>query len=96
MSDLHLSEISSRNLQSIGYSWFISKLYHDKIDPMHLNWISVSTVNRRVSAFSRTSAFHKDWVYFIAHSSGKKLADNKIRLSSEEVLTMANKLLLIM
>lgn len=95
MSDLHLSNTSARKLQSIGYSWFISKLYHDLIDPDHTSWNKVDSA-RRVNIYAKSEPFYKSWVYYIANCSGSKLSNNSFGLGSDEVLTMANSLLDVM
>lgn len=89
------------DLTTMGASWFISYLYHTKIDSNHLNWERTQATNRRISVFRRTSntftsegiAMHLHYVRKISQMSTRRLSTNRIGLSGEQVTAMAKELL---
>ena len=87
---------NSRALYTMGCSWFVSRLYHDRIDSLHLNWKNVEDLAVRSRPYSRFSEDYAQWLrYIIERADKKKLGSNEFGLSSDEVLEMAEKLLAV-
>lgn len=80
-------------LTTMGASWFISYMWHDKLDQLHTNWKNVSTYLNRISVYNRTKHFHASWLLRIVSMSESSLNRNKLQLSGKKVIEMANILL---
>ncbi len=85
-----------RLIKTSGSSWFISRLYFEKINPMHLNWKCVKDINKRENAYIKTGPYQKLLVSHIVHNSSEKLSNNSLGLSAAEILAMAEELLRVM
>lgn len=81
-----------KQLTRIGASWFVSYLYSVNEDPTHLNWKKVSTYSARASLCAKNSAYHKTWIDEIVGMNPKQLQRNKLGLTGNDVITMAQKL----
>ena len=82
-----------RALTTIGAVWFVSYLYHLKIDTNHRNWSNVSTANNRTSTFNSNSHYHKYWLEQVLLMNDSNLNKNSIGLSAPQIKKMATILL---
>ena len=80
-------------LSRIGASWLVSYLYCLRVDNTHLNWKKVSDVSLREGKCKKAAHFHKDWMREIVNMNSKKLDENSIDVSGEDVIAMAKVLL---
>ena len=81
------------HLTRISASWFVSYMYYLKVDKTHSNWKNVSNPLNRVSRCDNNSVYHKIWINEIVGMNPKQLQRNKIGLSGNDVIAMANVLL---
>lgn len=84
--------ISLKRLRSVGASFFISYLYHNKINHSHTNWEIISKQIPRINTINNNEEFHKDWINKIINMNPSKLSNNKIGLSGLQVISMAKEL----
>jgi hypothetical protein len=80
-------------LTTLGASWFVSYLYYTTIDSSHLNWRTLSTAQKRISAFQSTTDYHTYWLEQIINMHDNRLTKNQIGLSAEQTKAMARSLL---
>ena len=55
----------SKYLRTMGNTWFVSRLYNEKVDRNHLNWKEATSLTTRESAFKLSKEFHKIWLHYI-------------------------------
>ena len=87
-------------MTSMSASWFVSYLYHIRIDRKHLNWKIKETPTRH-SAVARSERkstlngmpMHRHYIEQICAMSAGNLSKNHIGLTGERVLAMARELL---
>lgn len=81
-------------LRHVDASFFISYLYHFKIDENHCNYLIVlrEVPNWRTNRIDNNEEFHKDWINKIINMNPSKLSNNKIGLSGLQVISMAKEL----
>jgi len=95
IDSLKLTPKEERDLQTIGRSWFVSRLYsvfHNE----HKNWASTpeKSYSTKESAFARTQgSVYKKYLQNILSSSEIRLGRNEIGLSGAEIKKMAIELL---
>lgn len=80
-------------LTKIASSWFVSYMYHLKIDKKHISWQNVSNSTDRIKKYNKHVRYHIQWLQEIVKMSPKKLSTNKIGLNGTKVIEMAEKLL---
>ena len=88
-------------LSKMGASWFISYLYHIKVDPEHQNWAILKTHGGRRSVFEQTEKeyttkgvpMHVHYVKQICSMSASCLSTNRIQIPGNRVIDMAEELL---
>ena len=77
----------------MGAVWFVSFAYHEKIDPAHVAWNLLATVDGRKAAYRRSVVYHRFWLYKILQMSNARLDRNHIGLSATDVKQMVHELL---
>jgi hypothetical protein len=91
MSERHVYNFDGgEKLTSMGATWFVSYLYHKKIDKNHVKWEKFAS---RRSTFEGTEMYHKDWLEHVLNMSDEKLNTNDIGLKAPEIKRMAKELL---
>lgn len=80
-------------LNTMGASWFVSYMWHEKVDRAHTNWKKVSTYSNRSSVYNHSKHLHKFWLEQIVSMNTDNLGKNKIGLSGSQVKEMAKNLL---
>ena len=78
-------------LNKMGASWFVSYTYHLRKDKKHNNWRSASGLKTRISHFMPSTLYHRFWLCKVL--SMRKLDDNRIGLSANDLKKMALELL---
>lgn len=94
-NSMELTPAEKRNLQTIGKSWFVSRMYHDFIDSNHNNWTRTPT-GFKIGTFNRIANNPntlKKYLYSIMKSNEFRLSKNEIGLSGFEIQKMAKELL---
>lgn len=79
-------------LTTMGSSWFISRLYYERIDKSHVNWRKPKTSSNRNSVFVNSVHLHDLFLEQILSMNPANLAKNRIGLSGADVLGMAQQL----
>ena len=87
---------SIRRLMTVGCSWFVAKLYHDKIDPNHRNWERAKTLNTRLASYSKYKEDHRAWLVYVSNADLTKMGRNTIGLNESEIKAMIDDLLAIL
>lgn len=83
----------AEDLTTMGSSWFISYLYHDRIDGNHRNWSRVArTLSTRTSAYNRSIQHHRTFLAHILQMNPTYLSRNTIGLTGEEVIKLAREI----
>ena len=80
-------------LNAMGAVWFVSFAYHEKIDPAHVAWNLLATVDGRKAAYRRSVVYHRFWLYKILQMSNARLDRNHIGLSATDVKQLVHELL---
>ena len=88
-----LTPKEERDLQTIGKSWFVSRMYHDFIDRSHNNWELTPTGFKMGTFQNITRITQKKYLQNILKSNVTMLGKNKIGLSGTEVLKKTQELL---
>lgn len=84
----------SKYLRTMGNTWFVSRLYNEKVDRNHLNWKEATSLTTKKSAFKLSKEFHKIWLHYIHEiAAANSMATNKIGLSADEIDAMVNALI---
>lgn len=87
---------SIRRLMTVGCSWFVVKLYHDKIDPSYRNWEKVKTLDKRLSAYTNHEEDYKAWLIYLGNADLKKMERNTIGITASELKVMIDRLLAVL
>ncbi len=84
----------SKNLRTMGNTWFISRLYYEMVNREHLNWKQATSLKTKESAFKLSKEFHKIWLHYVQEMADvNSMATNKIDLSADEIGAMVNALI---
>ncbi|GAB3291460.1 hypothetical protein D3795_01745 [Pseudidiomarina andamanensis] len=76
-------------LTTIGATFFVSYLYHMRVDSTHRKWESIKTKNSRISTINRSEYYHRDWLNHIGSMSDANLNKNTLGLDAATVKKMA-------
>jgi len=83
-------------LADIGATWFVSYKYHNFCDKLHLNYIKIDSLERRINIFNKTSHYHKYWLEKILGMNNNRLNTNEIGVNARDTKNMANCILSIL
>lgn len=76
-------------LTTIGATFFVSYLYHLRVDSTHRNWASIKTQNSRISTINKSEKYHSEWLRHIGNMSEANLNRNTLGLDGSMVKKMA-------
>lgn len=93
MAYYHFDFPGGDQLNEIGASWFVSYIYHERIDKSHRNWNRVKTVPYRSSIYKNSRNYHKEWLQQVDRMSPDGLGTNTIGLSGFQIKDMAREVL---
>ena len=79
-------------LTSMGATWFVVYKYSKTINPSEFRW-RCATQDSRISAYNRSSAYHKDFLKHVLEMSDSNLSKAKIDITPTETKQMAKELL---
>lgn len=85
-----------KRLRRMGASYFVSRLFYEKIDNTHLNWRRAGSQPTRNTNFNNSSDMHIDYLRAVIGMSPNRLNTNAIGLSGREIIEMANELLQVL
>jgi hypothetical protein len=76
-------------LTTIGATFFVSYLYHMRVDSTHRNWESIKTKKSRINTINSSESHHRDWLKYIGSMSDANLGRNTMGLDGTGVKKMA-------
>lgn len=85
-----------QRLRSMGASYFVSRLFFEKIDNTHLNWRLAGAQASRETNFNNSKDMHIDYLRAVIGKNPNRLNTNTINLSGEEIIEMAKELLSVL
>lgn len=80
-------------LTTIGATFFVSYLYHLRVDSTHRSWATIKTKASRISTITNSSKYHNDWLERIDQMSDANLSKNSLGLDGPKVKAMARAIL---
>ena len=80
-------------LSRMGATWFVSYLYFKEVDSSHKNWDLIENTTNRISAYNKSSTYHKFWLREVLNMDDSRMKTNNIYLSPSETKVMAQKVL---
>ena len=90
--DPYSGESGKTHLKDIGEAWFVSYMFYDKVDAKHFNW-ALGKKWFSISTYKASRPHHHEWLEEIAWNPPDDLGDNKIGLSTAEIVGMAKLML---
>lgn len=81
-------------LRSMGASYFVSRLYSERLDASHDAWQNAGSPERRTNYFEQSRHLHVEYLRIVVGMNPNMLNTNHIGLDGREVVEMARELLL--
>lgn len=89
-------------LHTLGAGWFVSYMYHDLVDPQHVNWqntrpkplalrIHIYDKTKELLTRDGTRLLHLFWLDQVLQM-GNKIASGQIGLSADQIRDLARRL----
>ena len=92
---MELTPKEKRDLQTIGRSWFVSRMYYEYIDKNHTKW-NLTPTGYKLGTFNKIQNQHETlvkYLYSIMNSNEIRLDKNEIGLPGAKIKEMAKELL---